>query len=148
MPEPGVIHLFGNPLVRAAQGGSRDPAWLPGNGERSWRPRPAGGTRVTAHPAPPGPVLGGGLIGTCIGVGIVVIFAAAQNWTALLNPVYTLPAPLIGSVVGLLAGAIRRCARHGRVRSRPCSTRERGTPGIPGQAWNDGRCASAPAGVC
>jgi putative ABC transport system permease protein len=47
----------------------------------------------------------GGLIGTCIGVGIVVIFAAAQNWTALLNPVYTLPAPLIGSVVGLLAGA-------------------------------------------
>jgi putative ABC transport system permease protein len=47
----------------------------------------------------------GGLIGTCIGVGIVVIFAAAQNWTAVLNPVYTLPAPLIGSVVGLLAGA-------------------------------------------
>jgi putative ABC transport system permease protein len=47
----------------------------------------------------------GGLIGTCIGVGIVVIFAAAQNWTALLNPLYTLPAPLIGSVVGLLAGA-------------------------------------------
>jgi putative ABC transport system permease protein len=47
----------------------------------------------------------GGLIGTCIGVGIVVIFAAAKNWTAVLNPAYTLPAPLIGSVVGLLAGA-------------------------------------------
>jgi putative ABC transport system permease protein len=47
----------------------------------------------------------GGLIGTCIGVGIVVVFAAIQNWTAVLNPVYTLPAPLIGSVVGLLAGA-------------------------------------------
>ena len=47
----------------------------------------------------------GGLIGTCIGVGIVVIFAAVQNWTAVLNPLYTLPAPLIGSVVGLLAGA-------------------------------------------
>ena len=47
----------------------------------------------------------GGLIGTCIGVGIVVIFAAAQNWTVVLNPVYTLPAPLIGTVVGLLAGA-------------------------------------------
>src|SRR6516162_2446192 len=47
----------------------------------------------------------GGLIGTCIGVPTVVIFAAAQNWTAVLNPVYTLPAPLIGSVVGLLAGA-------------------------------------------
>ena len=47
----------------------------------------------------------GGLIGTCIGVGVVVIFAATKNWTAVLNPVYTLPAPLIGSVVGLLAGA-------------------------------------------
>jgi putative ABC transport system permease protein len=47
----------------------------------------------------------GGLIGTCIGVGIVVIFAATKNWTAILNPAYTLPAPLIGSVVGLLAGA-------------------------------------------
>jgi len=47
----------------------------------------------------------GGLIGTCIGVGIVVTFAAAKDWTAVLNPYYTLPAPLIGSVVGLLAGA-------------------------------------------
>jgi putative ABC transport system permease protein len=47
----------------------------------------------------------GGLIGTCIGVGIVVLFAAAKDWTAVLNPAYTLPAPLIGSTVGLLAGA-------------------------------------------
>jgi len=47
----------------------------------------------------------GGLIGTCIGVAVVVIFAATKNWTAILNPAYTLPAPLIGSVVGLLAGA-------------------------------------------
>jgi putative ABC transport system permease protein len=47
----------------------------------------------------------GGLIGTCIGVGVVVIFAATKNWTAILNPTYTLPAPLIGSLVGLLAGA-------------------------------------------
>jgi putative ABC transport system permease protein len=47
----------------------------------------------------------GGLIGTCLAVGIVVIFAATKNWTAVLNPVYTLPAPLIGSAVGLLAGA-------------------------------------------
>jgi putative ABC transport system permease protein len=46
----------------------------------------------------------GGLIGTCIGVGVVVIFAATKDWTAILNPAYTLPAPLIGSVVGLLAG--------------------------------------------
>jgi putative ABC transport system permease protein len=35
----------------------------------------------------------GGLIGTCIGVGTVVIFAAARDWTAILNPVYTLPCP-------------------------------------------------------
>ena len=47
----------------------------------------------------------GGLIGTCIGVGTVVIFALAKDWTAVLNPYYTLPAPLIGSVVGFLAGA-------------------------------------------
>jgi putative ABC transport system permease protein len=47
----------------------------------------------------------GGLTGTCAGVAIVVIFAAAKNWTAVLNPAYTLPAPLIGSTVGLLAGA-------------------------------------------
>jgi len=47
----------------------------------------------------------GGLAGTCIGVATVVIFAAAKDWTAVLNPAYTLPAPLIGSVVGLLAGA-------------------------------------------
>ena len=47
----------------------------------------------------------GGLIGTCVGVATVVIFAAARDWTAVLNPAYTLPAPLIGSVVGLLAGA-------------------------------------------
>ena len=47
----------------------------------------------------------GGLIGTCIGVGTVVIFAAVKDWTAILNPAYTLPAPLIGTVVGLLAGA-------------------------------------------
>jgi putative ABC transport system permease protein len=47
----------------------------------------------------------GGLIGTCIGVAIVVSFAAAKSWTAILDPVYTLPAPLIGAVVGLLAGA-------------------------------------------
>ena len=47
----------------------------------------------------------GGLIGTCVGVGVVVIFAALKDWTAVLNPAYTLPAPLIGSLVGLLAGA-------------------------------------------
>ena len=47
----------------------------------------------------------GGLIGTCLAVAIVVTFAAVKDWTAVLNPVYTLPAPLIGSAVGLMAGA-------------------------------------------
>jgi putative ABC transport system permease protein len=47
----------------------------------------------------------GGLVGTCLAVVVVVIFAAAKDWTAVLNPFYTLPAPLIGSAVGLLAGA-------------------------------------------
>jgi putative ABC transport system permease protein len=46
----------------------------------------------------------GGLIGTSVGVGVVVISAAAKDWTAVLNPAYSLPAPLIGTVVGLLAG--------------------------------------------
>jgi putative ABC transport system permease protein len=46
----------------------------------------------------------GGLIGTCVGVVTVVAFAAAKEWTAVMNPAYTLPAPLIGSIVGLLAG--------------------------------------------
>jgi putative ABC transport system permease protein len=46
----------------------------------------------------------GGLLGTTLAVLTVVIFAAAQSWTAVLNPALTVPAPLIGSVVGLLAG--------------------------------------------
>jgi putative ABC transport system permease protein len=46
----------------------------------------------------------GGLLGTTLAVLTVVVFAAAQSWTAVLNPALTLPAPLIGSVVGLLAG--------------------------------------------
>src|SRR5215472_12715317 len=41
------------------QGGSRDTTWLAGNGERTQRPRPAGGTRLAARPAAPRPVLGG-----------------------------------------------------------------------------------------
>ena len=47
----------------------------------------------------------GGLVGSCIGTAVVVISAAAKDWTAVLNPAYTLPAPLIGTVVGVLAGA-------------------------------------------
>ena len=43
----------------------------------------------------------GGLIGTSLGVLTVVVFAAAQNWTSVVNPAVTRPAPLIGSVAGL-----------------------------------------------
>ena len=46
----------------------------------------------------------GGLLGTSLGVLTVVVFAVTQSWTAVLNPAVTLPAPLLGSVVGLLAG--------------------------------------------
>jgi putative ABC transport system permease protein len=46
----------------------------------------------------------GGLIGTSLGVLTVVVLAAGRDWTAVLNPALTLPAPLIGTVVGLLAG--------------------------------------------
>ncbi|GAA1404903.1 ABC transporter permease [Kitasatospora putterlickiae] len=46
----------------------------------------------------------GGLIGTGLGVTTVVAVAAARDWTAVLQPAATLPAPLIGTTVGLLAG--------------------------------------------
>ena len=46
----------------------------------------------------------GGLVGTSLGVLTVLAVAAARDWTAVLQPAATLPAPLIGSVVGLLAG--------------------------------------------
>jgi putative ABC transport system permease protein len=46
----------------------------------------------------------GGLVGTSLGVLTVVVFAVTQNWTAVINPAVTLPAPLLGTVVGLLAG--------------------------------------------
>lgn len=47
----------------------------------------------------------GGLIGTALAVGAVVGVAVTKHWTAILNPAAVLPAPLIGAVVGLLAGA-------------------------------------------
>ncbi|MFD8521412.1 ABC transporter permease [Streptomyces capillispiralis] len=46
----------------------------------------------------------GGLIGTAIGVALVVCVAIARDWTAILQPWGVLPAPLIGSLVGLVAG--------------------------------------------
>ncbi|MQY05314.1 Macrolide export ATP-binding/permease protein MacB [Actinomadura sp. RB68] len=46
----------------------------------------------------------GGMIGTSIAIGIVVVVALAQQWTAVLEPFTVLPAPLIGAFIGLLAG--------------------------------------------
>jgi macrolide transport system ATP-binding/permease protein len=47
----------------------------------------------------------GGLIGTAIGVGVVVTVAVARQWTAVLSPVEVFAPPFGGAVVGLIAGA-------------------------------------------
>ena len=47
----------------------------------------------------------GGLVGTTLGIGVVLVVALTHHWTAVLNPATTLPAPLIGTFTGLLAGA-------------------------------------------
>ncbi|GJF29001.1 ABC transporter permease [Kitasatospora sp. NE20-6] len=46
----------------------------------------------------------GGLVGTCAGVLTVLAVAAARDWTAVLQPWATLPAPLAGAALGVLAG--------------------------------------------
>ncbi len=46
----------------------------------------------------------GGLIGTSLGVVVVVVVAVANQWTAVLNPWAVLPAPFFGTMVGLVAG--------------------------------------------
>jgi putative ABC transport system permease protein len=46
----------------------------------------------------------GGLIGSATGITVTVLVALAHSWTAVLDPLTTLPAPLIGTVTGLLAG--------------------------------------------
>lgn len=46
----------------------------------------------------------GGLIGTSIGVLVVITTALWENWTAILQPASVTPAPAIGALVGLLAG--------------------------------------------
>jgi putative ABC transport system permease protein len=46
----------------------------------------------------------GGLIGTALGVGSVLAVALNKSWTAILEPALTLPAPLIGTLTGLIAG--------------------------------------------
>jgi putative ABC transport system permease protein len=47
----------------------------------------------------------GGLTGTALGVGVVLAVSVGEHWTAILDPLAVLPAPLIGTLVGMLAGA-------------------------------------------
>lgn len=46
----------------------------------------------------------GGLIGTSVGVAIVLWVALSKQWTAVLNSWTVLPSPFLGMAVGLLAG--------------------------------------------
>ncbi|AMW12579.1 ABC transporter [Streptomyces qaidamensis] len=46
----------------------------------------------------------GGLVGTSIGVVVVVAVAAARQWTPVIDPVTLAAAPILGLVAGLLAG--------------------------------------------
>ena len=46
----------------------------------------------------------GGFVGAAIGILAIVGASAAKDWTTTLNPLITLPAPLIGAITGLLAG--------------------------------------------
>lgn len=47
---------------------------------------------------------GGGLIGTNLAILIVVGVSTARQWTPVLEPSIVLPAPLIGTITGLVAG--------------------------------------------
>jgi putative ABC transport system permease protein len=46
----------------------------------------------------------GGLVGTALGILVVVLVALVNSWTAVINPATTLPAPLVGTITGLIAG--------------------------------------------
>lgn len=46
----------------------------------------------------------GGILGTSLGILAVVIVSAQRDWTTTIDPLMTLPAPIIGAVTGLLAG--------------------------------------------
>jgi putative ABC transport system permease protein len=46
----------------------------------------------------------GSLVGTSLGVAVVIGVALAQHWTAILEPWTVLAAPPVGAIVGLLAG--------------------------------------------
>jgi putative ABC transport system permease protein len=46
----------------------------------------------------------GGLLGTALAVVVVVTVALTRHWTAIVEPLLTVPAPLIGTITGVLAG--------------------------------------------
>jgi hypothetical protein len=46
----------------------------------------------------------GGIIGTSLGILVVVGVAASRTWTPVLDPLIPLAAPLIGALIGLLSG--------------------------------------------
>jgi putative ABC transport system permease protein len=46
----------------------------------------------------------GGLVGTCLGLVGVTAVAAVRQWTVVVEPLTVLPAPLVGTVTGLVAG--------------------------------------------
>lgn len=46
----------------------------------------------------------GGLIGSALGTLVVVVTALAHSWTAIMNPWITASGPLLGALVGVLAG--------------------------------------------
>ncbi|MGH9136111.1 MAG: ABC transporter permease [Acidimicrobiales bacterium] len=46
----------------------------------------------------------GGILGTSLGILAVVSISAQRDWTTTLDPLLTLPAPIIGTLTGLLAG--------------------------------------------
>ncbi|MFJ2746235.1 ABC transporter permease [Streptomyces sp. NPDC087440] len=46
----------------------------------------------------------GGLVGTALGIAAVLATAIFREWTAVVEPYTVLPAPLIGTLVGFLAG--------------------------------------------
>lgn len=46
----------------------------------------------------------GGLVGTLLGTGVVLLVAAFQNWTAVIEPWTAVFAPMLGALVGLIAG--------------------------------------------
>ncbi|WP_117214887.1 ABC transporter permease [Allorhizocola rhizosphaerae] len=66
----------------------------------------ARGVHIAAQFLGESAVLGslGGLVGTCLGIATVSGIAAMREWTAVVEPWTTLPAPLLGTVTGLLAG--------------------------------------------